>query len=1116
MKLKTLVLIGILAVSPAWLSAQVSTGTITGEITDQSGAVVRNAQIRITDVGKNITRALFTDSAGVFSAPDLSPGKYSVEVSVTGFQPQSKVGLVLSIGQTITTNFSLQPGAQRESVTVVGLSQQLIDTATSSLGDVITEEAVQDLPLNGRDFQNLIPLAAGVAPAAAGAFAPGISVGLYDINGARSAGNSFLVDGADVVPASAGAVDVLPNLEAIGEFQVLTNNFSAEYGRALGGVVNAHLKSGSNSFHGSAFEFIRNDALDATPAFTPSKLPYKFNQYGGSVGGPIIKDKLFFFGDYQGENIRESATSRSTIPSASETNPTNGFYDYSADCGAAGGTFVGGVCSNPAGQIYNPFDPARGPFPNNQIPANLADPTTALMFSLMPAPNCTPGSAVCPASNFITSQSTPTNQNSADFHADYNPTSKDRLSFGLVYISNSSIDSPLYGPRLGGNPDDLTLNYINKQRLYVMNYTHVISSTAVNEFVFAYSRDLNDGTPGPGMQYESSIVGLGGLNTSPSNRQTTGFPLLDALPYGTNIGGGLGGPFLQHNNIPQIADNFSWVKGRHAFKVGFLGRFREFNILQSLASRGLYVFFPYETGSAFVGGDTFASALLGDPLEVVRQIVPDEFGQRIKEYGTYVQDDFKVNKRLTLNLGLRWDLFGPATEAHNRTANFDPATVTMVLPGNGVSASTLDTNHRDFGPHVGFAYGLTADGKTSLRGGFGISYLPLVTQAVGTTTDRLNQNTPFAFAATAVYISNAFGPPGTSVVSDGLPVEIPSDPTMIPFGSSVTYIPKSQPTPYAEQWNLDIQRALPGDVLLDVAYVGSTGVHLTGELNINQWAPGTSAAASPISPNITVVDDLANEERSNYNGLQVKAERRFSSGFGVWASYTYSRSIDDDSVTAQPTTANSALPQNSFDLRAERGPSDFNATHRAVVSYIYQLPFGTGKRFLNGSNRVLDGVFGGWQINGITTAQTGSPFTPIISGGDTAINAGSGGNVRANVIGNPLGGTDPSGQPFHRSANEWFNPAAYAIPVNMFGNAGRDSLIGPGFVDFDFSLFKSFKVTERVKLEFRSEFFNIFNHLNLGLPNAQIDAAAGGENPGQILTELGNPRQIQFALKLLF
>jgi hypothetical protein len=429
------------------------------------------------------------------------------------------------------------------------------------------------------------------------------------------------------------------------------------------------------------------------------------------------------------------------------------------------------------------------------------------MLSLMPAPNCTPGSTTCPASNYITSVKAPENKDSADAHFDYSFTGKDRLSFGLVFIDYSLDYSPLFGPRAGGTFNLVTLNNSQIERLYTLNYTHIFSSNAVNELVLAFTRDLNDGGPTAGMQYESSIAGVGGLNTSSTDTQTTGFPLIYMVPSGTNIGGGLGGPFNQHHNIPQLADNFSFVKGRNQFKTGFLGRFREFNEMQSVASRGMYYFYAWETSYYLTGGDQFASALLGVPIDAERQLVPHEFGQRIKEFGTYFQDDLKLNKRLTLNLGVRWDLYNPATEAHNRLANFDPATVKMVLPGNGVSASTLDTNYKNIGPHLGFAYALTADGKTSLRGGYGIAYLPLATQGVGTTTDRLNQNSPFAYSiGPNLYIENALGlpTPGT-LLSDGLPAAPPADPAIPALGAQVVYIPKSQPTPYVQQWNLNIQ-----------------------------------------------------------------------------------------------------------------------------------------------------------------------------------------------------------------------------------------------------------------------------------------------------------------------
>ncbi len=508
------------------------------------------------------------------------------------------------------------------------------------------------------------------------------------------------------------------------------------------------------------------------------------------------------------------------------------------------------------------------------------------------------------------------------------------------------------------------------------------------------------------------------------------------------------------------------------------------------------------------------------------QLTFGAFGERDKEIGAYFQDDFKVNKRLTLNLGLRWDLYKPATEQNNHLANFDPATVTMILPGNGVSASTLNTNWHDFGPHVGFAYSLTEDGKTSLRAGYGIAYLQLVNQAVGTITDRLTENPPFNIAiGGAPIFANALSTP-TQTVSQGIPLIQPADPTIPPMGANVVFIPRSQPTPYTQQWNIDLQRELPGNVLFDIAYVGSAGVHLTGSSNLNQGAPG--GGASPISPNVAQVEALLNNQQSNYNALQVKVEHRFSAGFFLLGSYTFSRSIDNGSTTTQGDFANgnNSEPQDSFDLQAERGPSDNNATHRFVLSYLYDLPFGNGKKYLNGSSRALDLVVGGWQLNGITVVQSGLPYSPIVSNGATDIGSGPGGPVRPNIVGDPNRPGPVAANPgcmnpptkIHTS-DAWYNRCAFVVPVASFGDAGRNSLIGPRFVNFNFSIFKNFSINERWKLQFRTEVFNIFNHTNLGLPNPAIDQAGGGQitttiNQAQLTAQTS--RLVQFALKLMF
>ena len=1118
MNRRWLVVVSVWLFCPLWLPAQVSTGTITGLVTDASNAVLSNAQVLITDVRTNVTRSLNTDSAGIYSAPNLQPSEYSVQLAMSGFQTQTKTGLVLSIGQTITLNFTLGPGTRKESVEVIGSAQQLIDTTTSSLGTVMISEAVENLPLNSRNFLDLVPLVPGAQPGAQGR---NLTQNSFSINGGRVTANGFQIDGADIDTPSNDPLRVYPNLEAVGEFQVLTNNFSAEYGRSMGGIVDVKLRTGTNSLHGSVFEYIRNAALDASQPFSGLKgpLPYIFNQFGVAAGGPIVKNKLFIFADYQGERIRQSVPSNQNVPLTVMDQPSGGFVN-----GVPQGTYDWSAVAAP---IFNPYTSPRTQFPNNQIPASVVDPTTALMFSFFPAPNQSCGLGNTPNCNFnyVTQVPTPVNVDSGDLHLDYTLSHKDQLSFGVIASDTRTNGGTIFGNEINGNL--ITQISTVNERLFTLNYTRVLSSNMVNEFNFAYTIDRLDAPSSQGMQYQPLIAGLGGLNTDPKNPFTSGFPLLDIAGANatTVLGGPAGGPSKQHHNIPQFQDNFSFTKGRHSFKAGFIARFREYNLQQPLFPRGLYVFNSFTTSDFFVGGDAFASAFLGVPLVAEREeLTFGAFGESDKEYGAYFQDDFKLNKRLTLNLGIRWDLYKPATEENDHLANFDLATQMMVFPGKGVSQSTLQTNWHDFGPHVGFAYALTEDGKTSLRGGYGIGYLQLVNQAVGTISDRLVENPSFNIAiGGGTLIQNIIGIPNQTV-SQGIPLVQSPNPSVPPAGGSVVYIPVSQPTPYTQQWNLDIQRELPKNVLLDVAYVGTAGVHLTGSTNLNQGAPG--GGAPPISASIGQVEALLNVEHSSYNALQVKMEHRFSSGLYILGSYVYSRSIDNGSTTTQGDLANgnNSEPQNAFNFAAERGLSDNNATHRFVASYVYDLPFGKGKKYMNGGSRTMDEVVGGWQINGAAVVQSGLPFSPLYSGG-AAIGAGPAGAVRPNIVGDPNRAGTVAANPnciaptqIH-TANNWFNPCAYVAPTQAFGDAGRNSLVGPRFVNFNFSIFKDFAITERYKLQFRTEFFNIFNHTNLGLPNPNFDQGGAGQirttiNQAQLTAQTS--RLVQFALKLTF
>ena len=1046
------------------LLAQTSSGTITGLVTDSSGAAIPGATITVTNTDTNATRDLSTDDIGNYVAARLLPGNYKVEAAFEGFQAQSKIGLVLSLDQTMRIDFTLAPGEQVTQITVVEQAAQLLQTSNATLGEVIEESLIKELPLNGRDFKQLIGLTAGAQPAPAGGFA----ASTFNINGTRGEGNLFLVDGLDVSGfASGDGIRVLPQLEGLGEFKIITNNFSAEYGRSFSGVISVHVKSGTNDFHGSLFHFLRNRELDARNFFDRTKAKYIFNQFGGSIGGPIVKNKLFFFFDYQGTRIRQGSANLSTIADQAQRNG-----DFSAT----------------ATPIYDPLTNPKTQFPNNKIPVSQIDQPSALMFSILPLPN------QAGAFNYFKQVGRYDNRNDADIRIDYHLSSADRFSFVNTIRKGNSGSESIF-PRLSGHLI-VPISEIDP-RSYSLNYTRVIGANGVNELIVGWKRDNFFGPTSDGMQYEPDL-GVPGLNESEEDIYSTGFPMYLISGFAL-FGGPAGGPFVQVNNIPQLTDNFSWSAGRHYLKTGFSWRSRQFNLGQSVWPRGQNNFNTLPTSNNGSGGHSLASALLGLPTSVVRDVTPP-WGERIREYGFYFQDDFKVNAKLTLNLGLRYDLLMPSTEAHDRLANFDPATVSMVLANeDGRSASTLIADKNNFGPRLGFAYRFTEDGKTVLRGGYGIGYVPLVNVGVGTANTRLTTQVPFKrnFAQSGLNFGRI-----DRRVSDGLP--LPQTSPDNPNGDQV-YVLEKEPTPYTQSYNLGIQRTLPGNFIADVTYAGSRGVHLTSQVNINQARPGQgpSGPRSLISPNVNIVLGLFNRGSSTYHSMQAKLQRRFAGGFSLMSAYTYAHTIDDGSYVITSSSSSNASPQDSLDWRPERGNADFDLRHRFVTSFLYELPIGRGKAVGGNMHPVLNGIVGGWQINGIVTLQSGQVFTPIVQNQRT--NSGPGGDIRPHRIGN---GELPSDE---RSVTNWFDKTAFTVPVFEFGNSGRNFLRGPAQESFDFSTFKDFKISERFNVQFRAEFFNLFNHANFTTPNKAVDIPQGGT----FSTALA-PRQIQFGLKLLF
>ena len=1005
----------------ALLPAQVSMGTITGTVTDSSGAVVPNASIRIVNEGTNVGRNVTTNGPGIYVATPLPPGNYRVEVSMAGFQPQSKIGLVLSVDQTLKVDFTLSPGEQKQNVQVVARSEQLVETATSSLGEVIEQHQIRDLPLNGRDFTDLIGLNAGAQP----------SGGFYHINGGRGDANGFLVEGIDVSSPSASMPRTLPSVESLGEFKIITNSFSAEYGRSLGGVITARIASGTNRFRGTLFEYLRNRNLDAKNYFAPFKPKYIFNQFGGSIGGPIVRNKIFFFADYQGARIRQGDPRQVNLPTLAQRTG-----DFSAI----------------AARIYDPLTNPRVAFPGNIIPVSRLDKAAVRMFSLLPAPN-QPGPL-----NFVSIPHVTNDTNIFNLRLDYNIDERNRLSSHWTRSNGSSDAGSPLGPMNGSalaNLQDETSNTAS------LNYTRIISPKAVNELILGVNRGHRVGPATAGMQYDPTL-GVPFLNTSEADIRTTGYPSL-SIPAYTSFGGPAGGPYRIIHTVPQLTETFTLVQGRHLLKMGFAYKLRPYNIDQSTWSRGRLVFNATTTNSGTTGGDAAASALLGYPLTATRD-ASYPWGQRSSEAAAFVQEDWKATKRLTLNLGVRWEYFSPVTEQYDRLSNYDPATNSMLVAAkDGRSSSLVDPNWLNFGPRIGYAYLLTSDGKTVLRGGYGVSFVPLTSQGSGTQI-RLTMNPPFRQIYSQTF--TALNP--TVRISDGLPLPTPA--VKNPTGD-VYFIPTSQGPPYMQQWNIDIQRALPWDFLADVAYAGSRGAHLTGNVNINQAPPGPTAPAlrSRISTSVNQIISLMNRETSSYHALQAKLSRRFSRGFYLLSSYTFSKAIDDGSYT----TSDGGGPQDATNWRAERGVSDFNRRHRFVVSYIYELPFGKGRTFSLGKNRVIEHILGGWQLNGITTLQSGSPFTPVVANPRT--NAGQGGAIRPDRI---ASGVLPDDE---RTIRRWFDRTAFIAQGTggtdpyHFGNSGRNILIGPGIVNFDASIFKAFAFNERTRLQFRTEMFNAMN-----------------------------------------
>jgi hypothetical protein len=1050
---------------------QVDTGTITGTISDSQGARVGSATITFLEVATGVTTRTQTQSSGDFASPPLRPGDYKVTAEAQGFKTESRAGLTLRVQDRLRIDFTMSPGSVSENVEVNSELPE-IQTETSSLGQVIMSRQITDLPLNGRDYTQLATLSTGVVRTSSGTNgnSGGSSTGgqnSFVANGTRGTLNNFLLDGIDNNSNDNGGLVLRTNVDAIQEFKLQTNGYSAEFGRSGGAVVNAIVKSGSNSFHGDVFEFFRNAALDARDYFedpTQKKASFKQNQFGGTLGGPVIRNKLFVFGDYQATRIRNPLNWVSKVPLPAERTG-----DFSAP--------------------YEPIivDPNTGlPFPGNVIPTNRIDPISQAFMKLYPNPNQAVEAPNPPnvGNNFIISPNESDTIDQGDGRIDYVASEKDRVF--LRYSQSGRTDlrpAPLPGLANGGD-SSTGIGYEDTQGAS-LGYTRTISTRSVNEIRIGFNHvHVRRGLPVGGTVLPAPELQVPG---APNDPRVNGLTLFSPGGGYRRVGDPRFAPTLLGSQERQITDVFTLIRGGHTIKVGGEIRWSQFNISQEAAPRGQFIF------NGDFSGSPLADMLLGLPFTArISTVIGLHNRQHVPSL--FVQDDWKVTPHLTLNLGLRYDYFSPTTEKDNRQANFDYATGTIVVAGQGgASASLVKGDKANFAPRVGFAWTPTSSGNTVIRGAYGIFFSG---QEIRTAAPlQLAYNLPFFYEPT--FISDGVTPVIT--VSQGFPSLDPSQ----AIDPGVTSVDSRLHTPYYQTWNLAVQRSLPSAISLEIAYAGSKGTHLQGVVDPNQDrvpGPGDVQARRPF-PQFGGFTAISNIAGSNYNSLQVKAEKRATHGLYFLSAFTYSKAINDlpEICCAAP------FAQNSYDLAAERGRADFDQTLRWVLSFDYEVPFGRqGSRFSSG---VMDAVLAGWHFGGIYTLASGFPFSPYIN--DDTSNTGTQGIPRPNQLRN---GNLPRSQ---RSPNLWFDVNAFAAPSGFaFGNAGRNVLIGPGQNVFDWSLRKEFSVTETQRLEFRAEFFNAFNHPNFAQPDNFIDDGPGSAG---VITSLAIPmRQIQFGLKYNF
>lgn len=980
-----------------------STATLQGTVSDPTGAVVPNAKIVVRNQATGVERTAQTDTDGNYQVAALPVGTYNVEVQAQGFQTQVANQLRIEVGRTVVQNFSLAIGSVAQMITVTS-ELPMVETATTSVGTVIDQRTVQEIPLNGRHFVDLGLLIPGsVTPPQNGFLsAPLRGQGSFAFNtaGNREDTVNFQINGVNLNDMVQNQITFQPSINTVQEFKVDNSTFSAEYGRNSGAVVNIATRSGTNSFHGELFEFLRNNALDARNFFNTTKPPFKRNQFGGNLGGPILKNRAFFFFSYEGLRQRQGLTINSGVLSDAQR-------------------------------------------------ASVTDPVIARVVALIPRANFVDSTGP----SFRGSATAPVNIDQWTGDVSYTLTQNDRLHGYYAFQRDRRGEPILQGNTIPGFGDTRQ----SRRQIFTLNETHTFGAALVNEARFGFNRIRINFTP-------NALLNPTDLGINEGINIPIGLPQINVTGFNLNLGGPSGFPQGRGDTTFVLSDTVSYLRGSHSFKFG--GEFRRFLNNNFNLDNGA---FSFPSIASFIAGNANSFTItLGDRASSISQ----------GALGLYVQDNYKLRPNLTFELGLRYDWNMSPTERYDRFVVFNPQTDALLRVGTGIN-QVYHTNNKNIQPRIGFAWDPFKDGKTSVRAAYAVLVDQPVTNVVTGATANPPLATPLSFSGT-IRLNNAITVAGAS-------------------GLAPQTTDQGFDNAYVQSWNLNLQREIAPGLGITIGYFGSKGTHLRISRNLNQPTNGVRpfvrlSTASPISPNallgnITQIESTGN---SSYNALWVTANKRLSRGLQFNASYTWSKSLDYNSLNSQ-----GVIVQDSNNLRNSRGLSDFDARHRFVVSTIYDLPF-RGNR-----------LFEGWQLGAIVQAQGGNPVNLITS---ISTFNGVANTLRPDVTG-PISYT--------RSVDRWFDTSVFVaptVPVTHFGNLGRNVVIGPGFNNTDFSIIKNTKLSEALRMQFRAEFFDLFNHANFGQPGRVVGSSTFGKitNTRFATGDSGSSRQVQFALKFLF